>query len=98
MKNRPTEPFLGRRDRRVRVDLEPWCAQCHLGSPTIAREVVCTSHRDLWESWRCMQCSMRGLVCVPIHDEHRVEMCEWDEGRVEDLADLEWADEDRPPG
>lgn len=68
-----------------KVKLNPWCGTCDLGSWCIDRAVVSASHRELWEAWKCVRCGQKGLVNYPVHQDH-VALCEWHEGRVEDLA------------
>lgn len=50
-----------------RTPLDGICDRCTLGSPNIFVEPICSSQRQLWSVFYCVECQVKGLVNVSIY-------------------------------
>lgn len=58
------------------VPLGELCEKCNLDSPNIVVQSVCSSQRQLWSIFFCLDCGMRGLMNVSVN-ENILELYQW---------------------
>ena len=58
------------------VKLGELCAKCTLSSPNIVTVPVCTSSRQLWSIFYCINCPVKGLINVSVYHPN-LEIYRW---------------------
>ena len=69
----------------------PTCESCTLDSPRIVVEPVCSSKRQLWCVFWCIDCKKRGTINVSVHNPI-LEIYRWnDKSPVVQLWMRQWS-------